>query len=532
MAPFADYGAVRMSEVLTQEQEGPPVYRPDGAVLRNFLRSRMFLQLIQGPWGSGKSVACCIKIWMLASAQRADRSGVRKSRWIVVRNTYPDLENTTIKTWLEWFPEAVYGTFRRTKPFTHFIKVPWPQDDGSPGSVECEVIFLALEDEEDRKKLLSLEATGFWFNEAREIHKGIIDDATGRAGRFPRAIDGGPSWHGVLCDTNAPDEEHWIPIMRGDVLAPDYFTEDDIREHTKPDNWEFFLQPAGMVEVTDANGIVTGYEPNPLAENTKYHPKDYYANAIKGKKPSWIRVNILNKLGRNMDGKPVFETFREEVHIAKEPIRIDPHALVCVGVDFGRTPSAVFGQCVRGQWRIVHELCGQNMGATRFAPMLKREIATRFPGMQVAMWGDPAGDDAGQASDDTPFKIFRAHGMKIQKAYKNNKLSIRLAAVENVLKRNNDDNTGPGLLVSPTAITLKNGMAGGYQFKRIHASGNTSKFSDLPDKNKYSHIADALQYMLLGSGEGTAVLTNVENTAQPVTRAAPRKSVFARRRGR
>ena len=130
-----------------QQQEEVPVYRPDGRVLRDFLRDNSFVQIIQGPWGSGKSVACCMKIWMYATAQKADRQGVRKSRWIVVRNTYPDLENTTIKTWLEWFPEAVYGTFRRSKPFMHKISVPWPDDNGGMGRVECEVIFLALEDE-------------------------------------------------------------------------------------------------------------------------------------------------------------------------------------------------------------------------------------------------------------------------------------------------------------------------------------------------------------------------------------------------
>jgi hypothetical protein len=509
-------------------QDAPPVYRPDGKVLRAFLRDNSFVQIIQGPWGSGKSVASCMKIWMYATRQKADSHGIRKSRWVVVRNTYPDLENTTIKTWLEWFPESAYGVFRRSKPFLHKIVVPWPQDDGSPGQVDLEVIFLALEDEEDRKKLLSLEVTGFWFNEVRETEKGIVDDATGRAGRYPRKIDGGPTWWGVIADTNAPDEEHWIPIMRGDVPPPEHFSEDEITEHKKPENWAFFNQPAGMLEEYDSRGILSGYIPNPEAENVKYHPPGYYGNAIKGKKPSWIRVNILNKLGRTMEGRPVFEMFKEDVNIAREKIPIDPHALVCVGIDFGRTPSAVFGQCIRGQWRIVHELCAQNMGATIYGPMLKREIAMKFPGMQVALWGDPAGDDPNQSSDDTPYRIFRALGLKVTRAYHNNKLSIRLSAVENVLKRQNDDNTGPGLIISPSCLMAKNAMMGGYQFKKMKTSGS-ARYSDLPDKNKYSHIADAIQYMLLGAGEGTAVLNNVENRARPV-RSPKNYNVFTRRR--
>ena len=60
---------------------------------------------------------------------------------------------------------------------------------------------------EDVKKLLSLELTGVWVNEAREIPKSIIDAVTMRCGRFPSMREGGPSWSGVICDTNAPEED-------------------------------------------------------------------------------------------------------------------------------------------------------------------------------------------------------------------------------------------------------------------------------------------------------------------------------------
>ena len=38
---------------------------------------------------------------------------------------------------------------------------------------------------EDVKKLLSLELTGIWINEAREIPKSIVDACTMRVGRYP-----------------------------------------------------------------------------------------------------------------------------------------------------------------------------------------------------------------------------------------------------------------------------------------------------------------------------------------------------------
>lgn len=529
-----------MSDFVTPEENGLKVFKPDGKVLKDFIRCNSHVQLIMGPWGSGKTAGCCVgKIWKYACEQAPDVNGLRRTRWFIVRNTYTDLKNTTLKTWKEWFPERwpeghpaagelAFGEITMSRPFRQMIKV---------GDVECEVLFLALDDEEDRKKLLSLEATGIYFNEFREIHKGIFDDATGRTGRFPSQKDRPagltnaewPTWHGVIGDTNAPSEDHWFPIMAGHVPMPDNFTEEDIEAHKKPDTWSFFFQPPGMLRVYDDEGKLSGYKPNPAAENIKYHTAGYYDNMIKGKKPSWISVNVLNEYGRIVDGKPVFETFREDYHVAKAALEVTPGAVVYVGIDFGRTPAAVFAQNVGGQFRVLHELQAYNMGADRFAPILKRELATKFPGCQFALFGDPAGDDEGQASDDTPYTVFRANGLRVLKAYHNNKLNIRLEAVEHALGRLNDYSTGPRLLIDPCCKTLIAALNGGYQYKRIAMAG-TARYSEMPFKNQYSHLADAFQYMLLGAGEGRALL-NKEMGAKPVYK--PRSgNVNTRRRAR
>lgn len=127
-------------------------------------------------------MCCCIEIVRRAASQAPDPSGKRRSRWAVVRNTFPELKNTTIKTWLDWMPENIFGKFNWTPPYTHNV---------SFGDVELEVIFLALDRDEDVKKLLSLELTGVWVNEAREISKVIVDATTSRVGRFPSLKDGG-----------------------------------------------------------------------------------------------------------------------------------------------------------------------------------------------------------------------------------------------------------------------------------------------------------------------------------------------------
>ena len=306
-------------------------YKPDGEVLKSFMKDDTFFRGIRGPVGSGKSVGCCIEVFRRALAQEKSEDGRRKSRWAIIRNTNPQLRTTTIKTWLDWFPENDWGKFTWSVPYTHHIK---------KGDLDLEVLFLALDRPEDVKKLLSLELTGIWINEAREIPKSIIDACTMRVGRYPSMREGGPTWTGVIADTNAPEEDHWWPIMSGEVPIPDHIPREQAKMLVKPDNWKFFTQPAGMVESKNKEGELEDYIPNPLAENSKNMMKSYYPNLIQGKTKSWIDVYVMNRLGHIQDGKPVYSMFAPDVHVAKEEIPVAGGQPVYVGVDFGLSPAA------------------------------------------------------------------------------------------------------------------------------------------------------------------------------------------------
>jgi hypothetical protein len=241
-------------------------YKPPGPVAAAFMKSGAFVRAIRGPVGSGKSTACCAEIMRRACEQKPNKQGIRRSRWAIVRNTNPELKTTTIKTWLDLFPEDVWGDFCWSVPYNHHLDFPLP--DGS--TVELEVLFLALDRPEDVKKLLSLELTGVFGNEARELPKAVIDGMTMRVGRFPSMREGGPSWYGVILDTNSPDEDHWWPILAGESPIPEYITLEERLMLQKPDNWEFFSQPPAMLEEMDpGTKLVTGYSINEGAENLK-----------------------------------------------------------------------------------------------------------------------------------------------------------------------------------------------------------------------------------------------------------------------
>jgi hypothetical protein len=477
-------------------------YKPDGSVIKSFMKSDIFFRGIRGPVGSGKSVACCVEVFRRALAQQPNAAGIRKSRWAIIRNTNPQLRTTTIKTWLDWFPEADWGRFTWSVPYTHHIR---------KADLDVEVLFLALDRPEDVKKLLSLELTGVWVNEAREVPKSIIDACTMRVGRFPSMREGGPSWTGVIADTNAPEEDHWWPIMAGEVPIPDHIPREQALMLRRPDNWEFFTQPAAMLEVKGEDGAIVDYERNNLAENQQHMMKAYYSNLIRGKTKSWIDVYVMNKLGMIQDGKPVYPMFAAETHIAKEEIPVAASMPLYVGIDFGLTPAAVFAQKVRGRWFVLSEIVAIDMGVVRFAELLRTEIATRFDACsEVLMYGDPAGDFRAQTDESTPFQILRGAGLRAYPTHSNS-VDLRLEAVTSQLTKMADGK--PALLLDRRCPTLIKGFEGGYSYKRMEVSGE--RYADKPDKNMFSHVHDAFQYLLLGAGEGRALM-NSQRPLKPV----------------
>jgi len=500
---------------------GSLTYKPDGEILKKFLKDHSFFRGLRGPVGSGKSVACCIEILRRALIQEPSEDKIRKSRWAVIRNTNPQLKTTTIKTWLDWLPENEWGEFTWSVPYTHRIK---------KGDIDLEVIFLALDRPEDVKKLLSLELTGVWINEAREIPKSIIDACSMRVGRYPSMRDGGATWYGVIADTNPPDTDHWWAILAGETFIPDYVTKQEAKMLIKPDNWKFFNQPSAMFEQKNNEKEIQGYTMNTEAENQKNMTPNYYKNIIRGKTKSWIDVYILNRLGQIEDGKPVYESFRADVHVAKGDVAVADGVPIFMGLDFGLTPACIFAQRIRGRWVVIDELVAEDMGIVRFSTLMKQQMSLYLP-REFYIYGDPAGDHRVQTDESTPFQILRGKGV-IARPAPSNDVTIRLESVNTVLSRMIDGESG--LLIDPKCNNLIKGFNGGYYFKKLQVSGE--RYDEKPNKNRFSHIHDALQYLLLGAGEGRA-LTMGRKVSKPVIAKrnfnvfdVKPKSVYQRRR--
>ena len=270
-----------------------------------FHRDPSFIRGLMGPIGSGKSVACCMDIMMKANTAPISDDGVRRSRWLVARNTYRELQDTTIQTWKDWFDPEQVGEWS-VQDIKHTIEARLP--DGT--TMHLEVLFRSLDKPEDVKKLLSLELSGAWLNEARELPKAVLDMLQGRVGRYPSARLGGRRRGDIIMDTNPPDDDHW------------WYT---TFEETRPNGWALYRQPGGL---------------SPDAENIPNLPPDYYHRLLEGHDKNWVDVYVHGKYGFIQDGKPVFPSFDDTLHVLKYPPKIHQNEDIYIGVDFGLTPAA------------------------------------------------------------------------------------------------------------------------------------------------------------------------------------------------
>lgn len=442
-------------------------YRASPTVQR-FQASDAFVRFIRGPVGGGKTTACCQEIMRRARAQKPFQ-GIRKTRWAVIRNTYGMLKDTSAKTWLDWYPEHWFGKFTRTQgDMAHRIKI---------GDIDCEVLFRALDTPEDAKKVLSLELTGAFVNEVREIPKEIIDALTDRVGRYPAMREGGPTWRGIIGDTNPPDEDHWFHELEG----------------SPPSGWEFFTQPGGLIR-KDGRWIT-----NPAAENADNLEADYYLTRSAGKREDHIRVYYGNEFGFVSEGKAVFPEYADSIHAAKADIPAQAGLPVYIGIGLALHSSALFGQRVaNGKWVLTDELVQEFGGTVQFATELAAKMA-RYPlGTKFRVFVKKP-DDAMSAEGEA-IQILRGRGIHAAPC-RTNDATLRREAVAGALSRL--INGEPGLLVSPSCKVTRKALAGGYSYARIH--GKEERYHDEPAKNRYAPLAEAAQYMLVGGGEATFV---------------------------
>ena len=472
---------------------GSLTYKPTPTALKMH-SSAMLVRAVMGPPGSGKSVANVMELLFLAMRQKPTPSGIRSTRWLVVRKTYASLGTTTLKTLREWLP-AQYGSIRDTAPMQGKYVIPLP--DGT--TVHMELILLSLEKPADLEKLNSLEVTGAWINEADEVDVAIIAKCVERSGRFPSRIhwpdlsdeDSHITWRGVLLDYNPPPKGH--PLVT-------YLDSEET-----PDNAILFKQPAALIEHMDEETGKFSYTLNPDAENVragadggnKYFDdlKTYLAQG----NYDLIETRLLCRYGGVRAGKPVWTNFDRREHVATEPLVPRGGTETIVAMDTsGIHPCALICQYVRGRWEVQDGAYGDEMGFDEFMDsMLIPTLKTKYADCRILFVCDPANArDSRTGTSPTAAIIELGYRAVVAPT---NAFAPRREAVDSLFFKRD------GLIIDPRLEDLIDACAGEYKYQKLRgvSAEGASQYAAKPEKSKWSHWADALQYLALHVGRNT-----------------------------
>lgn len=474
-------------------------YRPQGKTLDEFHRRKEFVRGIIGPLGSAKTFSCINDLLMQIHNQTPDKNNVRRSRWCIARNSFPDLNSATIPDFRSITDELPFGKFTMGAPPRW--ECLYRRSDGT--SVKATVMFRSFDGEQDVKKARGMQLSGVWIDEAGEFNKSNLDMLIGRVKRYPAKVDVPKAKFAVLFSSNAVARDHWLADL---ALT-----------HT-PDNWWIGIQPPGVTRVGNV------WKENPNAENFNNLPENYYADQCGGKKESWIRQNLANEFVHHSDGRPIHPDFNEILHVDDlVPLYGVP---IHIGMDWGRTPAAVImQQQPNGRWFVLEEVCLVNAGADKLGTTVKRVLNARYGNLSITeATGDPSGSSMSQTRDETPFDLFDEYsGIYSQPAHTNDP-EIRFATLDNLLTTIIEGQ--PAILINRTCQTLIAGLSGKYCFKRVQVTGQ-EKFHDQPDKTPESHVCEALHYGLMGAGESESLFTqDIENIMADMADLQPSDSVF------
>ena len=422
------------------------------------------VSLIIGPIGSGKTLGSILKLDRLMYEKETDYDGIRRSRIAVIRNTAVELRDTTIKSF-----EGYYGDLLKFNWGN--LTALYENDD-----VRCEFLFRALDKPGDMRKLLSLEITYAYLNELRELPKEALENVTSRLGRYPTPTDGpGATKAQAIADTNAFDNETWIYKL---------FIEN------RPKRWDLFLQPPALLEDNTVN---------PIAENVDNLPYEYYRGQVDGKTKDYIDVMYKVKFIPLQTGKPVYPEFNYTLHTIDDKLLSPPTKelpLICGG-DNGRWSGFLIGQIdPLGRLVVFDELVSDDISLTDFSKIIESHMKLHYSGYKFESWLDPwAANTRGQVTDDTMFKVYSGVDLHPRTSHTGSPVTM----VEAVKTKFGKLLVGqPAILISSKCKTLIKGLNGGYEYKRINVSGD--KYKDNPDKGKYSHICNAFEFLVDGTG--------------------------------
>jgi hypothetical protein len=500
-----------------------------GPVMDRMIASRAFIVGGMGPVGSGKTIGLSTKFQHLAARQRGriNPKGqlIRKSRFVTIRDTYPNLDRNTIPSWNKVVPRHI-GNFVGSAPRVHQFGMVLRRDGhildkaAKPIDIaQVEMEFRAIGNQTVEDALRGLEATAALVNEADRTHPDILTFLAGRVGRFN---DGDPDLvvdPAIFLDLNGCDDENWTHrVLVEKQLGEDVL--EAVRAFSEGRELiEYFEQPPAILEGSD---YPKGWMVNPAAENVENLPPGYYERQyvfakMRGNQ-QYIDRMLRSKFTPPASGRSVFPEYIPELHSGEmEPVAGIP---LLIFADQGLIGAVLICQMVKSQLRVLDEIACVfetdddeihvvQMGGETLGRQVAELLAVRYAGFRI---GDAICDPAGAAGEEAVnFKSWRQEfqkglGHKVRKArVPRNALAPRLKAVRGFLNR--AVGAERALKVHKRCTMTIRAFRTKYYYVRVgKGTAGDGFYSDVPKKVQgYADLMDALQYGCFELEKGLAL---------------------------
>lgn len=395
------------------------------------------------------------------------------SRGVLIRDTWENLQRTTLKTFLEWFPNGHFGEFHQQKKTW-----TWYEGTGATGTIH----WFGMDDNKDAGALQSMELGFAGMDEVApsEGDGGIpelVFDLLLTRMRQPRM-----NWYSIKMASNNPDESHWTYKR---------FVEE-------PSDGFAFWQSA-------------------YPENEHNLPDGYYGNlrARLAHRPDLIRRFLDGKFGFQQSGKAVTPQFNEDIHVSTGLVPVKGGELTLCW-DFGLNPTCLITQVTPlGHWLILEAYVGDGIGVEELiVETIKPVLAARYKGYRWKHVGDPAGQNREQSSSKR--SAVRVIRQELGGYFRAGPITIRerIEPLRSVLSRTIG---GRGLVQVDRrrAKAVVGALRGGWHFKE----STDGVISPEPVKDMHSHPGDAASY-------GAAILFPMGRLQAPRRGSAPSHANF------
>lgn len=440
-----------------------------GPVSTAFVDTDAPVSVLMGPAAGGKTITSLQRGVMMGFRMPEVEPGLRRARFLVMRQRMTDMEGSTLPSWFGWFPRAM-GSFagKEGSPKRHHLTLAHPRG----GRVELEVHFRGIGEQSVDDALRGFEFSYGYVDECDLMPEDVMATLIKRAGRYPSetlAINPRQVWGSC----NAPEPDNWVVERLMDDPPP---------------GWRLYRQPSGL---------------SPAAENLAVLGADYYRKQAAVLPPYERKRFVENIPGVTRGEATVYPEFNPDLHVAGAPVPVLPGRPVLLGLDGGGTPAAVAWQeAPNGQWRALAELSthqkegGSVTGPNRFGEALARLLGERFRDVAVEGIADPSsafGADRAAGEASWLEIVGRVAGIRIRPAPTNDPTpreeALRLPMGRLIEGRH------PGLLVDGRCPLLIRALSRDYRY-----AITAGRRAERPMKNWASHLVEAGQYALLDGG--------------------------------